>query len=214
MKLSESTVNVLKNFSSINPSILFKPGNVISTITPTKTVMAIANVAETFEVEAGIYELSKFIGVLSLFNEPELKFSNSKIDIKTDKRNLSYVCANPEMIIYPSKSITMPDIIAEFTLPEEEFIAMNKAVSVLQLPEIIIESEDNKIFMAATTLKNPTSYNYKVELGETDKNIKAVIKTEYFSKLMPNDYVISITDKNICSFKSDKITYYVALESV
>lgn len=214
MKLSEATINILKNFSTINPSILFKPGSTISTITPTKTVMAIANVTETFEVESGIYELSKFIGVLSLFDNPELNFSNSKIDISKNNRQLSYVCANPETIIYPSKSINMPDIISEFELPIEEFSTMNKAVSVLQLPEISIETEDNKIYMSATNIKNPTSYSYRVELGETDKHIKAVIKSEYFNKMMPNTYKISLTNKNICSFSTNDLTYFLALESV
>lgn len=218
MKLSETTVNILKNFSTINPSILFKPGNNISTVSPTKTMMATVSVDETFEVQAGIYELPKFIGVLSLFDEPDLSFSSTKVYIKSGHRSLSYTCASPEMIIAPSKDIVMPPSAFEFTLPETELTKLNRASSVLQLPDIVIETDDdNNIIMAATNLKNPTSDSYKVEVSVNsvaDYVKGAVIKAEYLSKLMPRDYVVTITDKNICKFETDKLTYYIALESV
>ena len=217
MKLSETTVNVLKNFSTINPSILFKPGNTISTVSPTKTMMATVSVDETFEVQAGIYELPKFIGVLSLFDKPDLSFSSTKVDIKSGHRSLSYTCASPEMLIAPSKDIVMPPSIFEFTLPEAELIKLNRASSVLQLPDVVIETDDDNIIMAATNLKNPTSDSYKVEVSVNsvaDYVKRAVIKAEYLSKLMPRDYVVTITDKNICKFETDKLTYYIALESV
>ena len=218
MKLSETTVNILKNFSTINPSILFKPGNNISTVSPTKTMMATVSVDETFEVQAGIYELPKFIGVLSIFDEPDLSFSSTKVYIKSGHRSLSYTCASPEMIIAPSKNIVMPPSAFEFTLPETELTKLNRASSVLQLPDIVIETDDdNNIIMAATNLKNPTSDSYKVEVSVNsvaDYVKGAVIKAEYLSKLMPRDYVVTITDKNICKFETDKLTYYIALESV
>jgi hypothetical protein len=217
MKLSETTVNILKNFSNINPSILFKPGNNISTVSPTKTMMATVSVDETFEVQAGIYELPKFIGVLSLFDEPDLSFSSTKVYIKSGHRSLSYTCASPEMIIAPSKDIVMPPSAFEFTLPETELTKLNRASSVLQLPDIVIETDDDNIIMAATNLKNPTSDSYKVEVSVNsvaDYVKGAVIKAEYLSKLMPRDYVVTITDKNICKFETDKLTYYIALESV
>ena len=44
MKLDTKTLNVLKSFTPINPSILIKEGNIVSTISPTKTVLAKAKV--------------------------------------------------------------------------------------------------------------------------------------------------------------------------
>ncbi len=64
MKLSEDTLNVLKNFSTINPSLLIKPGKTISTVSPNKTIMAVANTEEHFNSIGGIYEVSRFLGVL------------------------------------------------------------------------------------------------------------------------------------------------------
>lgn len=214
MKLSENTINVLKNFSTINQSILFKPGNVISTVSPTKTMMATVDVEETFEVQAGIYELPKFIGVLSLFDEPELLFSNTKVDIKSGRRSLSYTCASPEMLIAPTRDIKIPDAKIEFNLPEAELTKINRAASVLQLPDVVIEANGTNVTISAKNVKNPTSDSYSVDVGETDSQLRAIVKTEYFSKLMPRDYIVSLTGANICRFKSDKLTYYVALERV
>ena len=65
MKLSESTVNLLKNFSSINQSILFKAGNKLRTISVMKNILVEANVAEEFDKDFGIYDLNQFLNGLS-----------------------------------------------------------------------------------------------------------------------------------------------------
>ena len=72
MKLTSRTLQVLKNFSTINPSLLFKNGSVITTMSPNKTVMARATVGEVFPQTYAIYDLSRFIGVLSMFNDPDV----------------------------------------------------------------------------------------------------------------------------------------------
>ena len=64
MSLSKETLSILKNFSTLNSNILIKPGNVISTVTPAKNIMAQATVSETFDQEIGIFDLSKFLEML------------------------------------------------------------------------------------------------------------------------------------------------------
>ena len=49
MKLSEKTVNLLKNFAGINQSILFKKGNKLRTMSVMKNILAEAEVEEEFE---------------------------------------------------------------------------------------------------------------------------------------------------------------------
>ena len=48
MKLSDKTISVLKNFSSINQSILFKEGNKLRTISVMKNILAEATITEEF----------------------------------------------------------------------------------------------------------------------------------------------------------------------
>ena len=66
MKLSDSTLSLLKNFSSINQSILFKEGSKLRTISVMKNILAEATVSEEFARDFGIYDLNQFLNGLSL----------------------------------------------------------------------------------------------------------------------------------------------------
>ena len=77
MKFSENTISVLKNFSSINPSVMFKSGNTVRTISPQKTVMATATIGETFSSNAGVYDLGRFLATLTLFDGFDVVLSAS-----------------------------------------------------------------------------------------------------------------------------------------
>ena len=74
MKLSDKTISVLKNFSSINQSILFKEGSKLRTISVMKNILAEATVTEEFMKDFGIYDLNQFLNGLSLHQSPELDF--------------------------------------------------------------------------------------------------------------------------------------------
>ena len=50
MKLSDSTLTVLKNFAGINNSILVKEGKKLRTISVAKNILAEANITESFLV--------------------------------------------------------------------------------------------------------------------------------------------------------------------
>jgi len=78
MKLSEDTINVLKNFSAINQSLQVKPGNTLKTISPLKTVFVEATVTETFPREVAVYDLNKLLAKVSLYKEAELEFGDDK----------------------------------------------------------------------------------------------------------------------------------------
>ena len=79
MKLSKETIEILKNFSTINSNILVEPGNVIKTISPVKNVMSEATVSETFDTQFGIWDLGKFLGTISLFDDAEFFFSGEVV---------------------------------------------------------------------------------------------------------------------------------------
>ena len=91
MKLSDRTINLLKNFASINQSILFKQGNQLRTISVMKNILAEANVDEDFPQDFGVYDLSQFLNSLGLFQEPELNFTGqSFVNIKEGKQRSKY----------------------------------------------------------------------------------------------------------------------------
>ena len=59
MKISKETLDVLKNFSAINPNLVINEGNKLSTIAEAKNIMASTTVSETFPKEIGIYDLNE-----------------------------------------------------------------------------------------------------------------------------------------------------------
>ena len=88
MKLSARTLQILKNFASINKSIVFRKGNILSTISPNKEILARAQINETFDIECAIYELPRFLGTLSLFNDPDIQFDTNHLKIIDGKQKI------------------------------------------------------------------------------------------------------------------------------
>ena len=110
MKLSEKTLNILKNFSSINQSILVKQGNQLRTISVAKNILAEAEIKEDFPRDFAIYDLNQFLNGLSLHQDPEMDFSpDSYVNIREGKRRVKYFYADPNVIISPpEKAIQLP----------------------------------------------------------------------------------------------------------
>ena len=213
LKLSQRTIQIFKNFSSINPSVHIKPGKTIATISSSKSIMAKAVIEEEFETEFAIYDISRFLSALSLFKEPELTIDAGFATIVEDKKKMNYVFADPKTIISPpDKQIVMPSKDVEFRLTNDVMSDVNKIVSVLRLPEILVQSSGNKITIGTSDSKNSTSDNFAVEVGETDKKFRFIFKSENI-KIMPGDYDVIISAKGISQFNTTDLTYFSAVES-
>jgi hypothetical protein len=214
MKLDARTVQILKNFASINGQMLFRPGNVISTIAASKSVFARANVSESIEREFGIYDLSRFLGTISVFNNPELALEDRYMTIKEGKRKINYTFTEPALLLAPpDKTIDMGDLIAEFQLSAEALQELMRASSILGLEYIVIQGDGTNISIELADVKNSTSDTYKVDLDPTDKEFRMVFKTEYFKFLSAVYTVQCSTEKGVVRFKSDDIEYFVAQEA-
>lgn len=213
MKIDTSTVAILKNFAKINPSILIQEGNVIKTISTSKTIMAKAKLSQNFDHKFAVYNLDRFISSLSLFNEPDLVFKDKFVTITDGDKKINYTYADESTIIKaPDKEISLPSVDVEFTLTHEVFKDVEKGLSVLGLPEIVIVGDGAKIFIQASDSKNPSGDVYSVMIGETDKNFRAIFKSENI-KVLPGDYQVSISAAGISLFKSEVAEYFIAVES-
>lgn len=215
MKFSDETLSILKNFSQINPSILFKPGQTLRTISPSKTVMAAAKVAEDFDKNAGVYDVSRFLATLSLFDAPEVEFGENQFNIQGGRSTLKYTYTSENMIVTPpEKDIQVPEPEAHFSLSWKDLDSVIKAAGVLQLPEVAFVSEGADISLAAIDSKNPTADNYSVEVTEGSgfAPFRMIIKVDNL-KLMPADYEVALSSKGMAHFKSDNVQYWVAVES-
>ena len=215
MKLSDRTINLLKNFASINQSILFKQGKSLRTISVMKNILAEANIDEDIPQEFGVYDLSQFLNSLGLFHEPELNFTGqSFVNIKEGKQKSKYFFADPSVIVSPpDKSITLPTVDVEFTLKSSQLDRLLKAAGVYHLTDLSVVSDGKEIKMVVSDRKNDTSNDFSIVVGETDKNFSMNFKVENI-KIVPGTYDVKISRKLLSQFKSSEydLTYYIALE--
>ena len=155
MQLSERTIEILKNFATINPSIVIQQGQVIRVTSPSKTILSHALVEEDFPNKFGIYDLPRFLGTLSLFTKPDLYFTDHYVAIKSGTQQSKFFYCEPELIMTPpDNEIPVNNVIAEFTLTEHDLAAIMKGANVLQVPELVVESRAGDILVTAKDSKN------------------------------------------------------------
>ncbi len=213
MKICGRTIDILKNFSVINPSIYVRPGNQLATITPLQTIVAKAEVDETFDQEFAIYNLSRFLGTISLFTDPEFEFGENSVTIKAGNQRVNYTYADPSMIVTPpNKDIKFPDPDVEFDITNDNLQSIQKASAVLQTPEVAFVGEDGTIFVKTLNSKDPTADVFSIAVGETTEDFSVTFKVENL-KLIPNDYHVSLTTKGIAKFEAPRLNFWIATQA-
>jgi len=198
MKLSIDTINILKYFSSITPNILISPGSDLSTMTLNKNIVAVATVLEDFPQEFGVYNLPEFLNVVSLFKDPELLFlGGKKAQIKEGRAVIGYTFAEPALMTKaPAKGLKAGDEVATFELKADQLTSLQKAMSILNLQDVIIEGIGGKLYLKGTDLKSSSSSGYEYELGDADSDFSAIIKEEYL-RLMPGTHNVAVTERYV-----------------
>ena len=219
MKLSKHTLNMLKNFSDINMSIEIKKGNVLRTVSVQKNILAQAELEDEFPKDFAIYELNRFLGAVSLFDDPELEFNAKSVNIGITKHSADYVYCDPSMIVTPPENnITFPDPEVKFTLTQDSLSQVMRASNVLGTPEIAIEGgphPNDSIRIKALDVNNDSTDTFQVVLDEkSGHTFRFVFKTENM-KMIPGNYDIEISSKGISHFllQGTKLQYWIATES-
>ena len=216
MNISSETVAILKNFSDINSGLVVKPGNKIETISTLKNILAEAEIGEKFEQEFALYDLPEFLRAVDLFDKSELKFNggqNLTIKDANGKQSIKYYFADKSVVVAPTKPITMPDKYVTFSLTKDNFTKLMKGVNTLGLPDVAVVGNGSTISLIATDKKTPSSNDYSIEVGATDKTFKAYFKTENL-KMIVDDYDVAISEQKISHFvnRNKKIQYWIAVE--
>ena len=219
MKLSSDTINLLKNFASINQGIYFKQGKTIKTVSPQKNIMAEVTVDESFPVDFGVYDLNNFLSVISLHkDDPTLNFEDKNILISglKGRSKIKYRFCEPSMIVVPpEKNIVMPDPEIRFTLNAEDFDWILRAAAVLSSPHIAIESDGEKVFVSTIDLQNDAAHTDSIEIAEGNGDkYKMIFKTENL-KMISGTYEVSLSSKGISHFKNKNknLQYWITTEA-
>ena len=215
MKLSDKTLSLLKNFSSINQSILFKQGNKLRTISVMKNILAEATITEDIPQDFGIYDLNQFLNGLGLHNSPELDFGNpGHVVIKEGRMRSKYFFADKSVIVTPpDKQINLPTEDVCFEVSTDQLDKLLKAANIYQLPDISAVGEAGVVKLVVRDKKNDTSNDFAIIVGETESEFSFNFKVENI-KVLPGTYEVVVSQKLLSRFtsKNHDLTYYIALE--
>ena len=215
MKLSDKTLTLLKNFSTINQSILFKHGSSLRTISVMKNILAEAQIDEEIPKDFGIYDLNQFLNGLALHQKPELDFEdNSYVIIKEGRSRSKYFFADPKVIVTPpDKEITLPDETVSFELSTSQLDKLLKAAAIYQLPDLCVVGGDGVVKVLVRDKKNDTSNDFSIIVGETDSKFSFNFKVENI-KIVPGTYNVVVSQKLLSRFTCQNyaLKYYIALE--
>jgi len=213
MQLTPETQHLLQSFAKINNSIVIKEGDVLSTISNSKAILAKAKMNQSFDGEMPIYDLSRFLSVLSLFTAPNLDLKESFVTITSDSKKLNYTFADKSLITCPpAKDIKLPSVDVEFTLSETDLISVQKAQGVLRLPEFAVVGDGKKIMFQTLDSKNVGSDIFSCEAGKTDKKFSIIFNAENIRVLL-DSYKIQISSAGLSFWKGDRAEYLIAVES-
>ena len=215
MKLSDSTLSLLKNFSTINQSILFKQGTKLRTISVMKNILAEATISEELPRDFGIYDLGQLLNGLSLHNNPDLDFQEDNyVVIKEGRSRSKYFFADPQVIVTPpERPMNLPSEDVTFDLSTEQLDKLLKAAAIYQLPDLAVVGGNGVVKIVVRDKKNDTSNDFAITVGETDKQFSFNFKVENI-KILPGNYEVVVSSKLLSRFRSKNqdLTYYIALE--
>ena len=213
--LSKPTIEVLKNFCSINKSLVINPGNRLSTLSINKNILAYADVEESFDSQMSIYDLGVFLGGLSLFDKPKIDTQADNYVTVSDTAGRSktrFFYADPDIITQPpEKEINLPSEDVRFRLNASTLQQLQRAASVYQLPDLCLVGDGQTMNLRVTDKKNDTSNSYSVEVGENENEFCFCFKVENL-KLLLADYNVTISKSNVALFQGEGIKYFIALE--
>ncbi|NRA10820.1 MAG: hypothetical protein HRT57_02555 [Crocinitomicaceae bacterium] len=226
MKISEDTLSILNNFSTVQGSIVINPGSDIYTIANGKNILAKATVDETFPKEFGIYELGEFLSAVSLLEDPSFDFKDDLVEVKSEnsKQIIRYGYTDPSLVTIPPNGgkVEFPDPDLSFILTKENLKSIKKAAGVLNLPHVCIESTGDSLVATVTDKSNgKVSNGFELSLWTEDEDvdITGLIFRATFSvdnlKLFPGEYRVEISGQGIGHFINQEIEleYWISSES-
>ena len=237
IQLSKKTIDLLRNFSTINKSILIQPGKFLQTMSVNKNIIAMGQIAENIPEQMAIYDLPLFLGALSLFKKPWLHFPDNKkvvvYDEETKGKTVFYY-SDPEIIVKPPEfNPLLPQQELMFDLPQSDITQLLQAAKVYGVEDLCINGYRQEYSICVRDKKNNTSNVFSLPLKkvvfdqtpreEGGEQYKVTPERQEFCycfkvenlKLLDATYHITLSQKNIANFTSlshNELDYFIALE--
>lgn len=224
MKISNNTISLLKNFSAINNSIFIKSGREIWTTSADKSIIGYCTVEESFPVDFGIYDLNRFLSLVSFFENPDFEFTNDEVKILSSKSRTNYRFADPRIIAHRNEFEKVEKYIRQsssqlvypiqFNLTDADLQDFLKKSSVLKLGDVLICTENGVVTLQSHDKKNDLSDKHVLYLDDKiEGTFSAYISVDKF-KIISGDYTVHVGE-SVINFKNNKhdVQYWIAPDS-
>ena len=216
MKISDQTLEVLKNFSEINTNILVKPGSELSTISTMKNILAKATISEAFDKQFAIYDLSELLGIVSAIDKPDIDMANEKfmtVGSEGSKSKAKYFFSDESVVVAPQKDVIMPDAEVSFELKNDILAKLMKMAAIMKLPDLSLVGKSGQDLILKVHDKKNSSNSYEEPVGTATGDFTFNFKIENL-KIVSGDYDVAVSSKSISHFKNKvkPIEYWIALE--
>ena len=215
MRLSKDTYNILKNFAAINSNILISPGNVLKTISPGKNIYVEATISEDFDVDVPIWDLNKFLGIVSMFSNPDLEFHDTHVVVSNGRSSVTYYYSEPSLLTVPTRELKMPKTTIKFDLDEKDLNEILKAASILQVSDLRMIGGEGSFRIMVDDSSQSTTNSFEIVLDEnyTGKDFEGTLNVSEI-KFIPGSYTVELSDTIISKFthKSLELAYYIAIK--
>jgi hypothetical protein len=224
MKLSKSTIDIIKNFSTINQGMLFKPGKQLKTVSPQKNILAVANIEDSIDGEFAIYDLNQFLAVVSLTEENSFEIEGNDLMISksvsisdNESADISVVfrSASKNMIVAPpEKDIQFPEPEINLVMTSKIINMMYNYASVLGSPHVGFESDGKDVYLSGFDSTGSKSHMSKIRFADGNGDTFSLSFKLESLRLFPGDYDLHISSKGVSHWKNKNvdIEYWITVE--
>lgn len=215
MKFSKQTIDILKNFSQINPSIMLTKGSFIMTKTINSVVYAEAEISDVIDEDVGIYDLNSFLNMLNVVGDADVThdLSTGEIVIRGEKMKIVERSCDPTTIIKPKKRLQLPVADLIFQITSTDFEKLIKASRMMKLTDISVEPINGKLVITAKSKESQSTFSVEVGEYEGDNVFNFDMKIDNM-QFINSDYKVEISAQGAAKFSSESgFAYVVVLEA-
>lgn len=190
--LNDTTVEILKNFASINSQVVFKEGRSQRACNDTRNFIADVELPEALPRGCALYELNRLLGIIDVCKSdklPSIAFGEASLVVEHAHGSVTIPYAHTDVVAAPpAVQFHMNKPIATFDLPHDLWVRIKKTAAVLQTTSLhIIVTKDKELMLKL--------------VNEKDKGGDAMGSASY---RMPNTHVQE-TSENIWAVKFDAL---------
>jgi hypothetical protein len=180
-----------------------------------KNIYAEAHVAEDFDVSVPIWDLNKFLGVISMFANPDLEFHETHVVISNGRSSVTYFYSEPTLLTVPTREVKMPKTAVKFDLDEKDLNEVLKAANILQVSDFNLIGGEGKFVITVDDSSQSTSNSFEIVLDDNygGPDFEGTINVSEI-KFIPGSYTVELTDTIISKFthKTLNLSYYIAIK--